>query len=436
VTALALALLSFAGVPADRRQSVADGLVAATGRYALSALGPVSISAAHFVAALIFLHTLSRADFGLFSFLLVVTPFCLSASGAMFAPPIAREVARPDGIAVASRFTLFKTSLVFSVLAGAAVGLLMRFGGAPLPVAAIFGSYGGLMSLRWFARCWTYGERRVSRVLASDLAYSGLLILGLAILAAATRVTVWSAALALLGSAAAGMIAFDRQHLRGYVQALRAGQLRPYFSFWRELSRWALLGVVMSEATANAHAYLVTFISGPHAFAVLAIGSLLMRPVSLVLSALPDVERPLMSRALGAGERQRAFRIVKEFRTAAGAIWAATLVLAAVLLTWFPQLLLKTEYPLGEVIAVVTISAAVMALRTIRTPDSVLLQAAGEFRKLTSPGLWSSLAAIAATFALLLLFGPIAALGGIFIGEVVATERTFALTRAWKQGHE
>ena len=161
-----------------------------------------------------------------------------------------------------------------------------------------------------------------------------------------------------------------------------------------------------------------------------------MRPVSLVLTALPDMERPLMSRALGAGQPGRAFRIVKEFRTAAGAIWLATLLLAVALLTWFPQLLLKKTYPLGEVIAVVAISAATMALRSLRTPDSVLLQAAGEFRKLTGPGLWSSLVAMAATSVLLLLFGPIAALGGILIGELVATERTFALTRAWKASRD
>ena len=436
MTALALALLTLTGMPAEQRQSLAEGFAAAAGRYALSALGPISISAAHFVAALMFLHTLSRAEFGLFSFLLVVAPFCLSVSGAMFAPPIAREAARFDGIAATDRLTLLKASLVFSVLASAVVALLMRLGGAPFPLAAVFGLYGGLMSLRWFARCWTYAECRVARVLASDLAYSGLLMLVLAILAGLHRVNAWNAALALLGSAAAGMVAFDREHLRGYARALRVGRLRPYFSFWRDLSRWALLGVVMSEATANAHAYLVTFISGPHAFAVLAIGSLLMRPVSLVLSALPDMERPLMSRALAADERQQAFRIVKEFRTAAGAIWAATLMLAAIVLTWFPQLLLKKDYPLGEVTIVVAISAAVAALRSMRTPDSVLLQAAGEFRKLIGPGLWSSIAALTATFVLLLLFGPVAALGGILIGEVVATERTFALTRAWKRSHD
>ena len=68
---------------------------------------------------------------------------------------------------------------------------------------------------------------------------------------------------------------------------------------WQEFARWAVFGVVLTEFTANAHAYLVTFISGPKAFAVLALGSLLMRPASLVLSALPDIERPRMARKIG-----------------------------------------------------------------------------------------------------------------------------------------
>ena len=52
--------------------------------------------------------------------------------------------------------------------------------------------------------------------------------------------------------------------------------------------------------TVNAHAYLVTFISGPGPFALLAVGQMLMRPASLVQSALPDLERPAMTRAIAA----------------------------------------------------------------------------------------------------------------------------------------
>ena len=71
---------------------------------------------------------------------------------------------------------------------------------------------------------------------------------------------------------------------------------------WRDLARWAVIGVVLTEFTANAHAYIVTFVAGPKAFALLAVGALVMRPASLVLSSLPDIERPRMAQKIGAGD--------------------------------------------------------------------------------------------------------------------------------------
>src|SRR6185503_10271494 len=76
MTALALVLVRLAGVPGAQQETAAARLVSAGSRYALSALGPVSVSAAHFIAALIFLHTLPRAAFGQFSFLIIVSAFC------------------------------------------------------------------------------------------------------------------------------------------------------------------------------------------------------------------------------------------------------------------------------------------------------------------------------------------------------------------------
>lgn len=435
MTGLALMLVTFAGVRAENRPNAADGLIAASSRYFLSALGPISISAAHFAAALIYLHSMPRTAFGLFSFVLVVAPFSLSVCGSMFAPPIAREVARPGGIADPDRLTLFKTSVAFSAAVSIVIGSLIRFSGATLPLAGIFGLYAGLMNLRWFARCWTYAQRRPARVLASDLAYSCLLIATLLALAALHRVTVWNAALAMLGSSVAGFIAFDFADLRTYARALQSGKLINYMQYWRDLSRWALLGVVMSEATANANAYLVTFISGPSAFAVLAVGALLMRPASLVLTALPDMERPLMSRNLRAANPAAALQIVKEFRTAAGAIWFGTILLAIALLTWFPHLIFKHDYAMSDVVTVVTISAAAVGLRALRAADAVLLQAAGEFRSLAGAGMMSSVASLVATLTLLLLAGPILASLGVLIGEIVATRQIFRMARTWRLAH-
>ncbi|WP_291709565.1 hypothetical protein [Bradyrhizobium sp.] len=389
----------------------------------------------HFAIALVFLHNFPRGNFGLFSFLLVVSAFSLSFCGAMFAPPISVRGSRPDDMPHAELLSLFKSNLVFSLISASAVAMVMFLCGAGLPLAALFGVYAGVMSLRWFARCWTYAEADPGRVLVSDLAYSVLLAGCVIVLFTMHRLTALSAATVLVLSGIAGLLVLDMRNAGLYFRALRHGRFAPYIAMWRNMSSWAVLGVVLSELTVNAHAYLVTFISGPHAFAVLALGSLLMRPVSLVLAALPDMERPLMARALIGGDTGRALRAVNHFRTAAGAIWLATVALGAALLTWFPHLLLKEDYPFREVAVVVVIWGIIMASRAARTPDSVLLQSAGEFRRLASAGAWSSAVSLTATLLLLLTIGPIAALCGILLGDLVATRMIFVLARRWKAQH-
>jgi hypothetical protein len=209
--------------------------------------------------------------------------------------------------------------------------------------------------------------------------------------------------------------------------------LSAYRPIWIDMTRWSLFGVVLSELTTNAHAYLVTFVSGPHAFAVLAVGALVMRPVSLILSALPDFERVRMSRAIAAGDQRLAFRSINEFRTAAGAVWLLTLAAAGVLLVWFPGLIVKEGYDADHVVLVIAIWAVIMAARVLRAPEAILLQSAGVFKSLASASMKSSLTAVAATLALLLTLGPLAALGGILLGEFVMTAETLSLYRAWKR---
>ncbi|HJW40569.1 MAG TPA: hypothetical protein VJ476_04980, partial [Rhizomicrobium sp.] len=151
------------------------------------------------------------------------------------------------------------------------------------------------------------------------------------------------------------------------------------------------------------------------------------------LTALPDRERPLMVRALMAGDMPGALRCVRDFRAAAAAIWVLTLALSAAALAWFPHAILKADYDMRQIVFVVVLWAAIVAIRTLRTPEAVLLQAAREFKVLAGASVWSSIVAVAATTALLLLFGPVASLAGILIGDVVMTERVFALTRRWKR---
>jgi O-antigen/teichoic acid export membrane protein len=417
------------------RASAWRGLAALAGRYAPSVLGPISVSAAHFLASLIFLRELPPVHFGQFAFLLVVTPFLsMSSAGSLLLAPLGAMVARDDvdrgdGGALS---TLLKAAIVVALLAGLLTAALLLFSHTPLRIALILAPYATFTALRWFGRGIVFADGKPMLAMFSDLTYSVCLVAGLLVLLHIHHFSIDSVAKLLSLSTILGTLALGRSYLKRQYWNLGGGKLSGYWLVWQEYTRWSILGVVLSELTVNAHAYLVTFFSGPKAFAVLAVGSLLTRPVSLVLSALPDFERPRMARAVVAGDKPQALHFVNEFRTAGAAIWVVTLGLAAVLLLWFPNVILRHNYDGNQVLVVVGIWAAIMASRILRTPESVLLQAAGEFKPLAAVSTKSSIASVVATCALLITFGPLAALGGILIGELVMTAATISLFRKWK----
>jgi hypothetical protein len=401
-------------------------------RYGLSAAGPVLVSGAHFAAALMFLRALPPAQFGLLSFLFVVVPFCLSASGALVGAPLVTAIRETVKIDPADLATYLKTNLVICA-AAAVIVFALTISQVPLAVALLLAAYAALMALRWFARCLTYVTDGPARPIVSDLVYGAALTAGLVALFLTHNLTLQSAAITLALAAALATPVFGLAFLRK--QFRPGGSIVRYGAIWRDVTRWSLMGVALTEMTANAHAYLVTFIAGPGSFAVLAVGALLMRPAALVLSALPDLERPAMAKKLAAGDSAGAFRSVKEFRTASGAVWLLTILLAGAVLMWFPQLILKKGYDESQIALVLAIYAGIVAVRTLRGPESVFLQAAGEFKALAGASLWSSATSILVTFVLLVLVGPVFSLLGILAGDAVMTGRIFALTRRWRLAH-
>src|SRR6185312_299926 len=137
-----------------------------------------------------------------------------------------------------------------------------------------------------------------------------------------------------------------------------------------------------------------TFVAGAHAFALLAVGSLMMRPLLLVLGALPDRERPVIARALAAGDVKAALATINEFRTAAGAVWLGTVGLSAVILTWLPGLVIRQGFDAEAVTLGVAVWAAIVAIRAFRAPEQAFLTAAGEFSALARAGIWGSLVSL------------------------------------------
>jgi len=408
-------------------------LWATVGRYTLSASGPVATSGAHFLISFIFMREMFAHQFGLFSFVMVIVPFCMSMIAAALSLPITRSLDRagiPDAAIVA---TSLKLNILLSVFATTIVGGALLFIGAPQSVALMMGLYGGVMSCRWFLRCFANNQGHVKRAVASDLIYAGGLLVAITVMELTRHVDLTTGATMMLVSGLAGLAPFGFKLLvRDHLSALRHGSLKAYGVTFRDLTRWSLAGVVLTEVTVNAHAYLVTFLAGPGPFALLALGQLLMRPISLVQGTLPDIERPVMTRAIKAEDNAKLSRVTREFRFALLAVWLGTVLLAAGLLLWVPDLLLKNHYAAQDVIQVTAITAGIMLARNFRAPLGTLLQAAGEFKALAKISSLTSVISILATLALLLTLGPIASLGGILLGELVTWYRCHQLVAQWR----
>jgi len=405
------------------------------GRYSLTAIGPIAVSAAHFAAAILFLHKLSPAEFGLFSFVFVVVPFAQSLSSGLLGAPLLNAVGKQEDEAQATRAAFRDVNRLYCIAAGFVTGLLIWLSGAGVACAALLGIYGAAMAFRWFSRYSAYYGGHAAQSSVSDIVYSSMLLTGLGLLVASGQFSLEHTSAVLLGSALLALPPFGRAYLK---QQLLCGfsDFRPiYKAVWRDVVRWSLMGVVLSEMTANAHAYLVTFAAGTHAFALLAAGGLLMRPLSLVLNALPERERPAMALCLSRGDAGGAYRMINEFRTAAAAVWLVTLGLSAVILLWFPHLVIRSGFDARSVVIVVAIWMGIGAARSVRAPDGAFLLAAGEFGPLARAGVTGGVVSLAATLALLLIFGPVMSLLGVFAGEAAMTLRVRALLRGWKHAH-
>ena len=421
--------------PAPPGWRMPGGLLGTVLRYGASASGPVAVSAAHFLASLIFLHSLSAHEFGLFSFVMVVVSFGMSLDVSLISVPLTRNLARNLTMGeTANTSTCFQMNWLICIGFAAALFAALVAGGAPFQEALLLGLFAGVFTFRWFARCFAYVDDRMGAAVQSDITYSLFLIASLGILAIFGSVTFTRGSEMLLLSALAALLPFGLAFFRTQAAALY-GNPKRYWPIFRDVTRWSLIGVILTELTVNAHAYFVTFISGPSAFAILALGMLLMRPASLMQSALPDLERPAMARAMAANDSAALSRIARHFTFGLGAAWVANILLCVALLAFFPALVVKKSYSMENVILVASICAFIMAIRALRTPLAVLLQAAGRFKELANIGAASAVVSLAATLALLLMAGPIASMGGIVLGELVIVARCYTGVRDWKALH-
>lgn len=400
--------------------------------YGYAAMGPIGSAGAQFLLALLLLHALSPQEFGSFSFLLVASNFCIGVWSALFCAPLPVLVGgRSEDERAAVMTCLHTTCLMLSVVVGLVfVGLGVAIGNSYLD-ASLFAVFVGANLVRWFARSNAYVLGETWRAVASDNLYAILLVASVVAIHLAGSVNLTEPYVALVASVLISFVPFGRAYLKAQFMDLSARSLASYRNVWREHSRWSLLGVISTEATANAHAYVVTLLSGPAVFAPISAAALLMRPMAVLQNAFVDFERPRIARKLNANDLPGALAMIRSFRFVLIAAWVATVLAAVVILLVAPHVIFPPKYPLDYLVQGAALWMAVAGIRMLRLPESALMQAGGVFRELAFASVVSSAFSVIAVVVLIIYVGPLWSVAGIFVGELVCAIWIWRETRRW-----
>lgn len=395
-------------------------------RYIQAASGPIATAVAHFVLSLVLLHGVSASMFGKMSFLLIASQFGAGVWGALFCAPLPVLLVQARSERSGDE-ALIQRCILASNLLGAALALAC-FWGAALGVGlgmvdgGLFAAYCAVYLLRWFARTSAYVAQRPLAALSSDLVYSAVLLASLSAMALwPAMLSLRAVCVVLLLAAVISLFPFGAAYLKAQFVQVSLKDTRRYLAIWRKHSSWSLVGVVTTEATANSHAYLLTLFVGPGAFAPIAASALLIRPIGVLVNALTEMERPHVARLLGQHDQFAALRALRFFRVIMLVSWVLGALLAAFILAYVPGLVFPSDYTLRFLVIGTSLWMLVMFARQWRAPDSVLLQAAGDFRSLARASMVSAVASIAAVIGLLAALDPVWSIGGIVIGETLCT---------------
>lgn len=401
--------------------------------YGIAALGPISLAVTQFLLSLQMLRLLAPDVFGSFSFLLVVSQFLMGVSSALFCAPVGVLMASSERVARDNMVrALFATNLLFSIVTFLAIaGLALKVGSSGIE-AASFGAYSAATMLRWFGRAHAYAVGTPLRSMASDVSAAATLAAAMIAIAVGGQSSASLAYFALLASGMAGVLALGRDFLRKQFMLPALADYARYREVWRLHSGWSLLGVVTTETTGNAHSYIVTLVSGGAAFAAIAASALITRPLTVIVNALTEFERPRFAQFIGAGHHDQVSRANVLFRLVLSASWLFVALAATALLRYAPRLVFPAKYDLGVIDQGSVLWMAVMIPRMIRAPESAALQAAGAFRWLAYASVISSCVTLVAVPILLVQGGPIRSILGILAGEMVFTFAVLREAKRWR----
>jgi hypothetical protein len=404
------------------------------GRFGLASLSSAIVSVSHLLVQIFSIHHLQTAAIGTLAFLLVIIQFGYSLSNALVSTPYTIAVNQGEERDARGFDFFFPVNLMLALSQGLICAAIAWMTASPIAALA-FGMAGTLSLIRWFGRSNAYAHHAPARAARSDLAYAGTILAGLLI---AMRTGAGMSAIGgmLVAASLVGLLPFGLAYIKRHFAMAPAHALKNYRPVWKEQSAWTLVGVLSTEATSNSHSYIVTLLAGPTAFAPIAVGMLFFRPVNVCITALTQLERPRMTRAVAKGDHDGAIKSERIFMAALVMLWLATCVVAAIALYFFPGVILKSTLDHRLVMIAVGLCALLSLVQCIQTPMSVMTQARKAFRPLAAQSMRSCVVGVVAVSMLVLGTAPVFSIGGVVLSQLVMMLGIWQLDRQWRRNQQ
>jgi hypothetical protein len=402
-------------------------------RYAGVASGPFGAAGVQFLLSLILLRVVDLAGFGAFSLLFLLSQFLLLLWSALFCAPIVLAMNGREGPDQPAIDAILAANMAGAAACGIAMlGAAIWLGISPA-AATGFALYTALSLPRWLGRSICYAQNAGRRVMLSDHGYTVVLLLATLWIALSPDRALEKACLGLAVAMLFALAGLGQGFARKQIGGLRLrGAIHTYQKIWRSQASASLGGVAAAEFLANNQALVVTAMLGPTAYAPLAACFLLVRPIPIALTALTEYERARMASALQRNADGDLRSSLRGFSLMMLAVWAATGLLAIVLLGTAPGLVFPpSQYALPTLVSGTLLWVAVALPRCLRAPPATALQAAGIFRPLANAGLIGSIVSLAAVTALLFAAPPVWTLLGTLAGEIAATLMIWRCFARW-----
>jgi O-antigen/teichoic acid export membrane protein len=382
--------------------------------------GSAGMALTSLVLALCLMQKGSVEEYGLFAFLLVTQALANGVSNAVLGAPLLIAL-NDNSKERADRVLSFMSAnlIICLIFSGIQSFFAFYYSGSTV-VSLVYACSAFSTTLRWFGRSYCNNNHQHSKVVVSDAVYSLLSLCGAVILFFVDMVSLASfgALTALIAIFATPLL--GGEYLKKQFLNIFSSRLTGFFEGYKHQGKYALIGVLSTEATANAHSYLVTLMLGPKAFAPLAAAMLLFRPVNVVYSSLMQIERPRLRQLISNDKQQEAKKSLRRFFYLNILSWLANLILVIVVLKFFGDLYWNDTATFNILETAAYILALITFCRAFKIPISVLIQAFDRFKSLSTITLKSCIVSLPLVYLSILYLDQSISLLGVLVGDMLA----------------